>query len=259
MKIPFYLISLVAVGLLLGPIIMPLSISFSTFETIAFPPRGFTLKWFYNIMKYETFINGFASSTIIALTASCLSIILSLPPSYVLYRYKSFKIRGLIENLFMLPMLIPEIVLSYLLLLFVYHALKITSLISLIIGHTLIVLPYAMRVIYASIANLGVEIEDAAVSLGQSRFTAFFDVVLPNIRQGFVGGFLTCFMVSFNAVSISLFLSFGDSVPLPVAMLNYLQVRYDPTIAAISTLLVAFSVLLSIAVEKIVGLVSWVR
>ncbi|MEM3872210.1 MAG: ABC transporter permease subunit [Nitrososphaeria archaeon] len=238
---------------------MPLSISFSTFETIAFPPRGFTLKWFYNIMEYETFVNGFVSSSVIALTASLLSMILSLPPSYVLYRYKGFKIKGLIENLFMLPMLIPEIVLSYLLLLFVYHALKIISLVSLIIGHTLVVLPYAMRIIYASISNLGIEIEDAAVSLGQNRFTAFFDVVLPNIRQGFVGSFLTCFMVSFNAVSISLFLSFGDYIPLPIAMLNYLQIRYDPTIAAISTLLVTFSALLSILVERIVGLVSWVR
>jgi len=259
LKALFFLVASVTVCLLLGPIIMPLSISFSVVETISFPPKGFTLRWFYNIFEYETFVNGFVSSSIIALTASFLSIILSLPPSYTLYRYKGFKIKGFIENFFMLPMLIPEIVLSYLLLIFVYHTLKITSLFSLIIGHTLIVLPYAMRVIYASISNLGVDIEDAAVSLGQSRIAAFFDIILPNIRQGFVGGFLTCFMVSFNAVSISLFLSFGESIPLPVAMLNYLQIRYDPTIAAISTLLVAFSAILSILVERIVGLVSWVR
>ncbi|MDW8045035.1 MAG: ABC transporter permease subunit [Nitrososphaerota archaeon] len=244
---------------LLTPIIMPLLISFSTLESIAFPPRGFTLRWFANILRYETFTNGFIVSSSIAITSSLLALALSLPSSYILYRYKNLRMRGYVENLFTLPILMPEIVLSYILLLFVYRALGMVSLASLIIGHTLVVIPFAMRIIYASLSNLGVDVEDAAVSLGRDRLRAFIEVVLPNIKHGFVGGFLMCFMVSFNAVSISLFLSFGEAIPLPVAMLNYLQIRYDPTIAAISTLLVAFTVLLTIGLEKIVGLVSGVR
>ncbi|MEM2210272.1 MAG: ABC transporter permease subunit [Nitrososphaerales archaeon] len=259
MRAIFYILSILCFTFLLTPITMPLLISFSTLESISFPPKGFTIKWFANIFRYETFTNGFIVSSSIAFISSLIALILSLPSSYILYRYKSLSIRGLVENLFTLPILMPEIVLSYLLLLFVYRALGIVSLISLIIGHTLVVIPFAMRIIYASLLNLGGDIEDAAVSLGRNRLGAFIDVVLPNIKHGFVGGFLTCFMVSFNAVSISLFLSFGEAIPLPVTMLNYLQIRYDPTIAALSTLLVAFTVLLCISVEKVVGLVSGVR
>ncbi len=259
MRIPFYAVSLLTLSILLTPIIMPLLISFSVSETITFPPQGFTLRWFGNIFNYESFAKGFIASSSIAFTASFLAIALSLPASYVLYRHKTLRLKGLIESLFTLPMLMPEIVLSYMLLLFAYRAMGVISALSLIIGHVLVVMPFGMRVIYASLSNLGGDIEDAAVSLGRDRLRAFMDVVLPNIKQGFVGGSLTCFMVSFNAVSISLFLSFGDSMPLPIAMLNYLQIRYDPTIAALSALLVAFTVALSFAVERTVGLVSQVR
>lgn len=258
MRVFFCAVSFVTLALLLAPIVMPLLISFSTFETIAFPPRGFTLRWFANIFNYETFINGFVASSSIAFVSSFFAIALSLPSSYVLYRHKGLKLKGLFENLFTLPMLMPEIVLSYMLLLFVYRALGVVSLLSLIIGHTLVVMPFGMRIIYASLSNLGVDIEDAAVGLGRDRLGAFIDVVLPNIRHGFAGGILTCFMVSFNAVSISLFLSFGEAIPLPIAMLNYLQIRYDPTVAALSAMLVAFTIALSLAVEKTVGFVSGV-
>jgi len=259
MKIPFLALSLVTLALLLTPIVMPLLIAFSTSESISYPPHGFTLRWFANVFNYESFINGFLASSSIASVASCLAIALSLPSSYILYRQKNLKIKELMENLFTLPMLMPEIVLSYMLLIFVYRALGVVSVLSLIIGHTLVVLPFGMRVIHASLSNLGVDIEDAAVSLGRDRLGAFVDVVLPNIRHGFVGGSLMCFMVSFNAVSISLFLSFGEAVPLPIAMLNYLQIRYDPTIAALSAMMVAFTVALSLGVEKTVGFVSGVK
>jgi len=255
----FYVLSLLTLALLLSPIVMPLLISFSTSESINFPPQGFTLRWFANVFNYESFMNGFMASSSIALVSSLSAIAISLPSSYVLYRHKGLRMKGLMESLFTLPMLMPEIVLSYMLLLFVYQALRVVSLLSLILGHTLVVMPFGMRVIYASLANLGVDIEDAAVSLGKDRLGAFLEIVLPNIKHGFVGGFLMCFMVSFNAVSISLFLSYGEAVPLPIAMLNYLQIRYDPTLAALSAMLVVFTVGLSAVVEKTVGLVSGVR
>jgi putative spermidine/putrescine transport system permease protein len=259
MKPFFYVLSFLALILLLSPIVVPLLISFSTLESITFPPRGFTLRWFANVFNYESFINGFLASSSIALVASFSAIALSLPSSYVLYRHRGLRARGLMESLFTLPMLMPEIVLSYMLLLFVCRTLGVVSFISLILGHTLVVMPFGMRVIYASLSNLGVDIEDASVSLGRDRLRAFLEVVLPNIKHGFVGGFLTCLMVSFNAVSISLFLSYGEAVPLPIAMLNYLQIRYDPTIAALSAMLVAFTVGLSVVVERTVGLMSGVR
>jgi putative spermidine/putrescine transport system permease protein len=102
--------------------------------------------------------------------------------------------------------------------------------------------------------NLDVSLEDAAVSLGATRLKAFIDVIIPNIAKGLIAGFLLSFITSFNAFSISLFLSYGETLPLPIAMWNYLQVRYDPTIAALSTILVFFTLTLSLIVRKIIGL-----
>lgn len=231
------------------PLILPVLVAFSEREVISFPPSGFTLRWFCNIFNYEMFINGLKVSFILGLASSGIAVLISFPASYALFR-RLFRRVSLIEDMYTLPIVIPQLVLSFALLIFAIKTLKLSSLVSLMIGHILIVLPFAMRIIYASLANLGQDIEDVAVSLGASRIKAFFDVVLPNIKEGIIGGFLISFVVSFNAVSISMFLGYGDKIPLPVTMLNYLQIRYDPTIAALSFVVLILSVGLVLLVEK---------
>jgi len=197
-------------------------------------------------------VNGFKFSLVLGISASLTAIAMSLPATYAFYRY-DFKFKGYLGNLLLSPSLVPEIVLSFLLLMY-FRALKISYSFWLFLGHVLILVPYATRYIYASLVNLDISLEDAAVSLGASKLRAFIDVIVPNIAKGLVASFLLSFITSFNAFSISLFLSYGEILPLPIAMWNYLQVRYDPTIAALSTILVTFTLTLSFIVKKIVGL-----
>lgn len=197
-------------------------------------------------------MNGFKFSLVLGISASLTAIAMSLPATYAFYRY-DFKFKGYLGNLLLSPSLVPEIVLSFLLLMY-FRALKISYSFWLFLGHVLILVPYATRYIYASLVNLDISLEDAAVSLGASKLRAFIDVIVPNIAKGLVASFLLSFITSFNAFSISLFLSYGEILPLPIAMWNYLQVRYDPTIAALSTILVTFTLTLSFIVKKIVGL-----
>ena len=238
---------------LLLPIVMPISISFSESEVISFPPTGFTLRWLRNIFQYPSFINGLKVSTIIALSASMAAILINLPTCYALVRHR-IPGKEIVENLFTLPTVAPQIVLGYALMVFAVKVLGLSSLMGLLIGHIVIVFPFSMRIIHASLVNLSPEIEEAAVSLGASRIKAFTDVILPNLREGIIGAFIMSFMVSFNAISISLFLGTGGAMPLPVVMFNYLVIRFDPTLAAISLLMVVFTLVLSMLVEKTVGL-----
>jgi len=240
------------ISIILLPIILPLTISFSSSYTITFPPRGFTLEWFINIFLFKSLVDGFKFSLMLGIFASLIAIAMSLPATYAFYRY-NFKLKGYLENLLLSPSLTPEIVLSFMLLVY-FKALKIDHSFWLLLGHVLILIPYATRYTYASLINLDISIEDAAVALGASRLKAFLDVIAPNIAKGLVASFLLSFIVSFNAFSISLFLSYGETLPLPIAMWNYLQVRYDPTIAALSTILVIFTLTLSLIVRKIVEL-----
>lgn len=238
---------------LLLPIVMPLSIAFSESEAIAFPPRGFTLKWFYEVFEYESLVEGFKLSAIIALLASFIAILLNIPVSYILTRFQ-VPYKKVIERVFDLPILVPEIVLSFALLIFIVKLMHITSFVALLIGHIIIVYPYTMRTVHAGLLNFNPEIEDAAVSLGASRLRAFFQVVIPNIRESVLGAFISSFMISFNAVSISLFLGVGNVFTLPVAMLNFLVMSWDPTISALSLMLVIFTLTLSYLSEKLIGL-----
>ena len=253
---PSYILTvalLITLAWLLVPIVMPLSIAFSETEAIAFPPRGFTLAWIMRVFELESFVEGFKLSVVVALAASIAALLLNLPVSYLLTRF-NVPGRRILERLFELPILVPQIVLSFALLLLLVKAMGITSLAALIAGHLVIVYPYSMRIVYAGLINLNREIDEAAVSLGAGRLRAFFQVVLPNVREALIGAFISSFMISFNAVAISLFLGVGNVFTLPVAMLNYLVMRFDPTLSALSLLLVGFTISLAYLSEKLLGL-----
>ena len=254
-KLVFRTALLIVLVWLMLPITLPATISFSDTESITFPPRGFTLRWVKRVFNYGMFTTGIKVSTTIAFFASIIGILINLPASYVLIRYK-IPGRAIIEQFFTLPTLVPQIILGYALLIFIVKIIGLSSLAGLMIGHTIAVFPFSMRIIYGSLVNLNPEIEEAAVSLGASRIKAFFDVVLPNLREGLIGAFVMSFMVSFNNVPISLFLGLGENMPLPIAMYNYLVMKYDPTLAALSLLLMVFTIVLSVIVEKTVGLLS---
>lgn len=252
-QISVYTLLSVALFILLAPIGIPLSVAFSERPVISFPPTGFSLQWFYNILYFRSLTDGFVHSLKIASIASTSALAVTLPASYVLYRH-NFRGKKLIETLFLTPTTIPEIVLSYMLLIYLVKIFGLGSFSSLLVAHTLILMPHSMRYVYASLINVGQEIEDAAVSLGASRLKAFFDIVIPNIKTGMVASVVMSFITSFNAFSISLFLSYGETMPLPIAMWNYLQVRYDPTVAALSFILVLFSLGFVLLIRRIVGL-----
>ena len=126
------------------------------------------------------------------------------------------------------------------------------------VGHTTLLVPYAVRVVGSSLANLRSDIDDAAVTLGATRLQAFFLVVLPNIRGGVAAAAVLAFVTSFNQVPVSLFLTGPGVSTLPIEMMAYMETSYDPSIAALSTLLVLFTVLLVAATEKALGISKYV-
>jgi putative spermidine/putrescine transport system permease protein len=121
-------------------------------------------------------------------------------------------------------------------------------------AHVLITFPYMVRTILASLARLDPAVEEAARTLGASALRCFVLVTLPLVRPGVVAGMLFAFIVSFDNVSLSLFLTNARTNTLPIAILNYVEYNFDPSVAAISTMLVAFSLGAALLVERLVGL-----
>jgi putative spermidine/putrescine transport system permease protein len=124
----------------------------------------------------------------------------------------------------------------------------------LLIGHALIVLPYVVRTTLASLARLDPAWTEAAETLGASRLAAFRQIILPLIRPGVVAGMLFGFILSFDDVSVSLFLVDARTVTLPLAIMSYLQYNFDPSIAAISSMLIGLTVVVVVVVERRLGM-----
>jgi putative spermidine/putrescine transport system permease protein len=164
----------------------------------------------------------------------------------------------MVETIFSAPILVPGLVIGLSMLSFFVLFFKFEIFTGLLIGHTAIIFPYSVRVVSVGLRNLDPAIEEAAVSLGANRLRSFFLILLPNIRAGIAAAFILGFITSFNNVPVSLFLSGPGIETLPTSMLSYMEYYFDPTIAALSTLLIIFSVVLVQGAERLLGLSQFI-
>jgi putative spermidine/putrescine transport system permease protein len=160
--------------------------------------------------------------------------------------------------LFSSPAIVPGLVIGFALLRFFVYVTAMPVFLGLYIGHTAILFPYTVRVISSSLYNLDPSIEEAAISLGASRLGTFIRVVLPNVRAGVVAAFILAFITSFNNVPISLFLTGPGVATLPIQMLVYMEYYFDPTIAALSSLIILFTILIVQGAERLLGISKYV-
>lgn len=237
---------------LLGPLVIISVTSFGPGTVLKFPPDGFSLKWYQNIWAVDMFPKTFVTSIVISLLGNLLALILGVPAAYALSRYH-FRGRDLLNAIFLSPVLIPGIVLGFTMLKYVLVMYHLPIYTGLLVGHTVIMLPFIIRVIGSSLSNFDFSIEEAAVSLGAGRLQAFFRVVLPNIRSGIMAAVLIAFLESFNNVDISVFMTGPGISTLPIQMLTYVQNYFDPTIAAISVVLMILTGLLMFVIERLMG------
>ena len=229
---------------MLAPLALVIANSFnpSTYGTFPFP--GVTLRWYTNaLFRVPEFRSGLTNSLIVAAGATALALVLGTPAAYGLVRYR-FGVRDLTQSFLLLPLMVPAIVLgAALFLLYIRIGLYGTRT-GLVLGHALIGLPFVVSIVAASLQTLGREYEEAAMDLGANPLRTFFAVTIPSIRPGLTVAALFAFVTSFDQVEVSLFLTRPRNNTLPIAMFNYEQNYQDPTLAAISAVLIAFTVVL---------------
>jgi putative spermidine/putrescine transport system permease protein len=238
-----------AAGLSLAYILLPLFfvvwLAFFMQEIPSFPPEGYSLKWFRTIPSNDRFISGFLLSLQVALVATTIGLAIGIPAAVCLVRGR-FRGREVLNNLLLLPLVVPGIVLG--LALYVFHVETeiatdlpiLGSLGGLIAGHVLIAIPWTVRLITASLVGTDRAIEEAAQSLGANRLTTFRRITLPAILPGIVAAAMFGFIASFGNLEMSLYLVGPGRTTLPIAILQYLEWKIDPTIAAVSVLQILF-------------------
>ncbi|HSV53733.1 MAG TPA: ABC transporter permease [Burkholderiaceae bacterium] len=242
---------------LLGPFLIVFIAGFSGEETLAFPPKSYSLRWISHVFTVESFQRSFGTSLVVGFGSTALALLLGVPVAYALSRYQ-FRGKELVRTLLTTPLIVPGIIVGLALLRYFVLKVDLPVVASLLAGHTTLLIPYAVRVVSASLANLRSDIDDAAITLGATRLQVFFKVILPNIRGGVAAAFILAFITSFNQVPVSLFLTGPGVSTLPIEMLSYMEFTFDPSIAALSTLLVVFTVVLVFITEKMLGITRYV-
>lgn len=249
------LVTILVYVFLVGPLLVIMAASFSNTAYLKFPGEGFTLKWYAQILKIKSFGSAARYSIIIALAATGLALLFGLPAAYALNRYK-FRGKEAIKSLFLSPVLIPVIVLGFVMLRYVVNLYHLPTLPALLVGHTLLSIPYVMRVVTSSLANFDFSMEEAARILGAGHIYTFFHILLPNIKSGIASACIMAIINSFNNVSLSAFLTSAGISMLPIEMMSYVEYHFDPTIAALATLLMAVTLGVMMLIEKTLGLKS---
>ncbi|HET9763835.1 MAG TPA: ABC transporter permease [Casimicrobiaceae bacterium] len=228
-------------AVILTPILFVCWLAFFANELVTFPPQGYTLRWFAHIFDENTFVSGFATSLQVGIAAMIGGLLVGVPASLVLAR-RRFPGREALNTLLLLPLVVPGIVAGTAIYVFQIEVEIATgwpllgSLAGLVLAHIMITIPWTVRLLTASLSGFDRSLEEAAMNLGATPLRAFLRITLPVIKPGVVAAALFGFIISFGNLEMTLFLVAPGQTTLPIAILQYLEWRIDPTIAAVSLL-----------------------
>lgn len=250
-KHPFLaVVTLLVYLFIFAPLVIVVLTSFNAGEYVAFPPEGFSLKWYKAVFENAGFMESFALSMKVSVLATLLSLLVGVPGAYAVSR-NNFPGKRFIKDLFFAPNFVPAVVLGFSLYILVVVQLRQRIEVALLAGLAVSVITYTFRMVGTGIDKFDYSIEEAALSLGATRLTVFFKVVLPNISSSIMSAFLMAFISAFNNVALTRFLTGPGVVTLPVNMMSYLEFHYDPSISALSVLLMFMSLAVIILSEKL--------
>lgn len=239
---------------LIAPLMVVVLVSFGESPNFAFPPTGFTLRWFELFLSKDDMVGALVrvSLPIAALTA-VLAVAIGLPASVALSRFR-FLGRGFLFALVNAPLVVPQILLGVALLLLLITWGSRPSMTWLVLAHLTIALPFVVNTILAALAKADPALEEAAMNLGCTAAEAFVRVTLPVIRTGVLNGAIMAFIISFGDINLALFLSGPGVTTIPVYTFSSLMFQAEPDIAAVSTVQILLVALLLVVLGRTVGL-----
>jgi putative spermidine/putrescine transport system permease protein len=235
-------VSLVAVALVF-PLAVVVAVSFDPGSYIAFPPSGFSFHSYVLMWSNETITLAIKNSLVVGMASSLLGTAVAVPAALAIARGGDFSER-ILYPLLLSPFAIPWLVYGLALLFFWSVTGQPLSLWTIILGHTVIAIPYVLRITLAILRDMPPNYLRAARVGGADPWQAFRHVVFPCIRPGIIAGASFAFIVSFTNIPVSLFLTTADNITLPVAVFNYMVNNFEPMVATVSVVQVAMIVVI---------------
>jgi putative spermidine/putrescine transport system permease protein len=247
MRLWLYVLAALIMAFLIIPTLIVVPMSFSASQYLEFPPREWSLRWYHNYFGSASWLQATATS----LKAGALTAVVATPLG-TLAAYGLFVSRlrwaGFVFALLVTPMIVPVILVG-IAVFYAYVQLKlVNTLMGIVLAHSVLAIPLVLLIVTSALKSYDMSQEMAARSLGASRPWAFLTVTLPQIRFAVVTAAILAFLTSFDEIIVAMFVSGGANSTLTRNMFTSLRDQIDPTIAAISTVMILItSVLLALA------------
>lgn len=235
------------IAFLVLPTLLVIPLAFTSSQFLEFPPPGYGLSWFQAYFSsplwIQATIRSFAVAFVTAIAATAIGGFTALALANSRTRWG-----GLIFAFFLAPMIVPRIVIAVgLFYLFARLGLIATDL-GLVIGHTVLAIPFTLVTIAAVLKTYDQRLDQAAATLGANRLRTLTGVTIPLVKGGLVAAFLFAFITSFDELTIAIFVSGGIKTTLPKQMWDDMILQLNPTLAAVSVVVfVVVTVMLLLA------------
>jgi putative spermidine/putrescine transport system permease protein len=252
----WWLVAVVGVVIvyLLVPLVAVLAGSLTATTFITLPPEGLSLQWYETALSDSAYVAAIRTSLFTGLAVIPITIAIGIPTAYAITRFR-FRGRSLLTIMTLAPIIIPELVIAIALYQVFYNMGLGRSFGILVIGHSLICLPFMIRAITASLRGVDPNLEEAARSLGASGPRAFASVTLPLLRAGLFAGAVFVFVISLDLFLVSQLLS--DQATLPVELWQNMRFGQTPETMALGSLLILLTVPTIFVITKTIGLESF--
>jgi putative spermidine/putrescine transport system permease protein len=242
-RVAFACLILVAACFLLLPILVIVPISFTSAQYLAFPPPGFSLQWYEELLTRPEWSRALWVSLRVGTLSAALSLILGIAAAIALTRTR-FRGKTLVYFLILSPTIIPTVVIG-LGVFFLFSKLHLTgTTLGIALGHTVVFSPIVVIIVSSGLQSFDTRIEQAAIILGASPLRAFLQITTRSIAPSIVSAGLFAFLLSFDEVMVSLFLADPATVTLPIQIWNNAILQISPVIAAVSVLLMVVTLLI---------------
>jgi len=248
-----WILAALALVILTVPTIVIFITSFTASESLKFPPSGLSWRWYLELLDSDDLQDMAVRSLKVAASATILAAVLGASAALALSRNRQRWAR-LFDAFFMSPLIVPWIAIGLGILLLTSLAGLGLSIWTLIAGHTVVCVPFVLRTTTASLSQIDPALLEASTALGASPFYGFRRITLPLIAPGVAAGSFLAFIASFDNVPISLFLADARGPVLPIRLWQMIQADLDPRVASISAVLVACTLVLMLAMERMTGL-----
>ena len=237
---------------LLAPLVVVIGVSVSESQFIAFPPSGFSLRWYRQVLSSDAYLDAAWISLQVAVLVMIGATLAGGAAAIAIHR-RRLPFSGAMATFFLSPLVLPTIIYAIGMLMLWSSLFGPVSIVTLWISHTVIAIPYVVRTTLAVLSESDPFLEEAAQTMGAGRLQRLRLVVLPQCLPGLAAGAFFAFNISFDEAVLALFLRRPGLTTLPVQIYGQLEFSPDPSVAAVSTIMIALTVVLILVIDRMLG------